>query len=65
MSTPDLSTVRWFTSSRSTNNGNCVQCAVLPDRMAVRDSKDPAGPVLLFPAARWRAFVTSLPAGRR
>ncbi|MDI5941710.1 DUF397 domain-containing protein, partial [Micromonospora sp. DH15] len=49
MSTPDLGTVdlaaaRWFTSSRSANNGDCVECAVLPDMVAVRDSKDRSGP---------------------
>ncbi|MFI9640210.1 DUF397 domain-containing protein [Micromonospora sp. NPDC051925] len=62
MHTPDLATAHWFTSSRSTNNGDCVECAVLPDLMAVRDSKDPSGPVLLFPAHQWTAFVAATPA---
>ncbi|WDZ84441.1 DUF397 domain-containing protein [Micromonospora cathayae] len=61
MSTPDLSRARWFTSSRSTNNGDCVECALLPDLVAVRDSKDPAGPVLTFTDAQWSAFVTAPP----
>ncbi|SCF14445.1 protein of unknown function [Micromonospora haikouensis] len=68
MSTPDLATVdlataRWFTSSRSTNNGDCVECAVLPDMVAVRDSKDRSGPTLVFPADRWTAFVTATTTG--
>ncbi|MFF2353817.1 DUF397 domain-containing protein [Kitasatospora sp. NPDC058115] len=31
-----------------------------PGVVPVRDSKDPSGPVLLFPAASWQAFLTSL-----
>ncbi|MFI6158641.1 MULTISPECIES: DUF397 domain-containing protein [Micromonospora] len=68
MSTPDLGTVdlaaaRWFTSSRSANNGDCVECAVLPDMVAVRDSKDRSGPTLVFPADRWTSFVTATTTG--
>ncbi|MEV6706767.1 DUF397 domain-containing protein [Micromonospora wenchangensis] len=62
MRTPDPTTARWFTSSRSTNNGDCVECAVLPDGVAVRDSKDRSGPVLVFPARQWAAFVAATPA---
>ncbi|SCL23230.1 DUF397 domain-containing protein [Micromonospora inyonensis] len=61
MPTPDLSRVRWFTSSRSANNGDCVECALLPDAVAVRDSKDPSGPVLTFSAAQWATFVAAPP----
>lgn len=61
MSTPDLSPARWFTSSRSANNGDCVECAILSDIVAVRDSKDPAGPVLTFTGAQWTAFVAAPP----
>jgi hypothetical protein len=63
MPTPDLATARWFTSSRSTNNGDCVECAVLPDVMAVRDSKDRSGPTLVFPAHQWAAFVAATTSG--
>ncbi|MFF3854633.1 DUF397 domain-containing protein [Micromonospora sp. NPDC002575] len=64
MSTPDLATVdlaaaRWFTSSRSANNGDCVECAVLPDVVAVRDSKDRSGPTLAFAPHQWTSFVTA------
>ncbi|SCL17941.1 protein of unknown function [Micromonospora pallida] len=61
MPTPDLSRARWFTSSRSTNNGDCVECALLPDLVAVRDSKDPDGPVLTFTRPQWVAFLTTPP----
>ncbi|MFJ9609777.1 DUF397 domain-containing protein [Kitasatospora sp. NPDC101176] len=35
----------------------------LPGAVPVRDSKDPHGPVLTFPAASWRAFVAAVRAG--
>ncbi|MDG9676333.1 DUF397 domain-containing protein [Micromonospora sp. DH14] len=63
MSTPELATARWFVSSRSTNNGDCVECAVLPGQMAVRDSKDRSGPVLVFPTYQWSAFIAATTAG--
>ncbi|WP_107094763.1 DUF397 domain-containing protein [Streptomyces sp. XY431] len=31
-----------------------------PDVVPVRDSKDPSGPVLLFPSAAWSSFVSAL-----
>ncbi|NGM16168.1 DUF397 domain-containing protein [Verrucosispora sioxanthis] len=60
--TPELSGARWHTSSRSSGNGgNCVEVARnLPDVVGVRDSKDPAGPALVFSPAAWRAFVASV-----
>lgn len=45
----DLASARWHRSRRSSPNGNCVEVAVLPGaRAAVRDSKDPEGPALIF-----------------
>jgi hypothetical protein len=53
----------WRTSSY-TNNGTCVEVADLPGGgTAVRDSKDPASPVLTFTAAEWVAFVRGVKAG--
>ncbi len=50
----------WIKSSYSGSEGGgqCVEIAALPngDR-AVRDSKDPNGPVLRFTADEWRAFL--------
>ncbi|MGW4500516.1 DUF397 domain-containing protein [Micromonospora sp. NPDC004336] len=55
----DLSSARWRKSSRSgSSGGNCIEVADnLPGVVAVRDSKDPAGPALTFSPAAWRAFV--------
>ena len=60
-----LTDARWFTSSYSNNQGGeCVEGAHLPDgRMAIRDSKDPAGPVLLFDAEAWSGFAAAVKDG--
>src|ERR1051325_12044042 len=51
----------WRKSRRSNPSGNCVELATLPDAMiAIRDSKDPAGPQLTFGRAEFRALVTRL-----
>ncbi len=50
--------LEWFKSSYSSGNGQCVECALLPDGgMAVRDTKNRQGAVLCFTADEWRAFV--------
>ena len=55
----DLVTAKWRKSSHSGANG-CVEVARSGDQIAVRDSKDPSGPVLLFTAHEWRAFVAGV-----
>jgi hypothetical protein len=55
----DLTGARWHKSTRSGDNGGeCVEVADnLAGVVAVRDSKDPAGPVLTFSPAAWAGFV--------
>ena len=57
--TPDLATAVWRKSSYSDGGtSNCVEVVDgHPDLVPVRDSKVPAGQVLLFAASSWSAFV--------
>ena len=58
----DLTRAERRKSSRSgSNGGNCVEVARnLPGIVAVRDSKNPDGPVLLVSRDEWASFVTRL-----
>ena len=52
----------WRKSSRSGGTGgNCVEIAALPSNgMAIRDSKDPNGPVISLTTGQWAELVKSL-----
>lgn len=63
MGTPEFSDCSWRTSSRSNGEMECVEVAVVPGRVGVRDSKDRSGPALLVPPSTWRAFVGDLQRG--
>jgi hypothetical protein len=54
----------WKKSSYSSAQGNCVEVATLRDGAAVRDSKDPSGPVLRFSADVWRQFIAEAKVGK-
>ncbi|WP_327689110.1 DUF397 domain-containing protein [Streptomyces tubercidicus] len=58
----DLSTAAWHKSSYSNGDGgNCVEVVDdLPGIVPVRDSKDPHGPAIIFPANTWSTFVTAV-----
>ena len=59
----DVTGARWRTSSYSGDNGgNCVEIDAAAHAVAVRDSKDPAGPVLAFAANAWTAFAERMKA---
>ncbi|MEV0345089.1 DUF397 domain-containing protein [Nonomuraea sp. NPDC050680] len=55
----DLSRAVWRKSSKSNGQGGaCVEVANnLPGIVAVRDSKNPDAPALVFTYAEWEAFL--------
>jgi hypothetical protein len=58
----DLSRAAWRKSTRSGTNG-CVEVAFVDSNVAVRDSKEQGGPVLVFSAHEWEAFVGGVRSG--
>jgi hypothetical protein len=59
MPATELSQVTWFRSSQSgPTGGNCVEVAFLPGGdVAMRNSRHPGGPALIFTPAEWNAFL--------
>jgi hypothetical protein len=58
----DLTAAEWRISTLCDLNG-CVEVALLDGKVAVRDAKDRTGPVLLFTAREWEAFVGGVRGG--
>ena len=62
---PDIMTVSdaeraglvWKKASASTSYGQCVELASAAGGVAMRDSKDPEGPILVYARAEFRAFL--------
>ncbi|MFE5582336.1 DUF397 domain-containing protein [Kitasatospora sp. NPDC056531] len=64
MTMPKISARGWYKSSYSAQATDCVETGpIAAGGMAVRDSKDPGGPVLVFPADTWSTFVSAINAG--
>ena len=55
--TPDLNSAHWFKSTASQSDQGCVEVAFLVGHVALRDSKDPNGPALLFTDHEWSCFL--------
>jgi hypothetical protein len=53
--------VTWRKSKWSNPSGNCVEVAVLPDgAVAVRNSRHPSGPALVYTRAEIAAFLAGV-----
>jgi hypothetical protein len=60
----DVTSAVWRKSSYSgTNGGNCVEVGRVSKSVAVRDSKDPHGPVLSIHPDAWREFTDQVKDG--
>lgn len=52
--------LQWFKSTYSGDEGGqCVEIAVCPHTIHVRDSKTPTGPTLQVTATAWSAFIAT------
>lgn len=60
----DLTGVTWRKSVHSNSTGNCVELAELPDgSVAVRNSRYPDGPALIYTREEIRALVLGVKDG--
>ncbi|MFC6886681.1 MULTISPECIES: DUF397 domain-containing protein [Actinomadura] len=65
MTGPDLTHARWRKSSHSGSQAaECVEAAGIHRGVAVRDSKDPDGPVISMDGRAWRSLLDALRDGR-
>jgi len=54
-----LRSLNWRKAQRSQGNGDCVEVAAANEEILVRDSKNPDGFVLGYPAGAWRSFLAN------
>jgi len=61
----DLADAQWFKSTHSTSSTeNGVEVAFLDPTIAVRGSRHPEGPILIFSNDEWTAFTTGVRDGQ-
>lgn len=63
MSSFEVADLKWRKAQKSAGNGACVEVASFQDIVAVRDSKDPNGPVLTYAQSEWGTFLRGAKAG--
>lgn len=59
MREPLRSSLAWRKSGAS-GSSDCVEVAEIGESILIRDSKDPAGPILTFTHSEWNAFVVGI-----
>lgn len=59
----ELSPLDWRKARRSMGAGDCVEISPAGGKILVRDSKNPGGITLGYPAAAWRSFLSDAKQG--
>ena len=57
LSQDERAALTWFKAQSSSHNGQCVEVAGTAGKIAIRDSKDPDGPILIYTPAEFTAFL--------
>lgn len=57
LSESERESLAWLKAHGSTSNGQCVEIASAVGNIAMRDSKDPDGPILVYTPSEFRAFL--------
>jgi hypothetical protein len=61
---PNVNAAVWRRARKCDNSsGNCVEVAEVGNATAVRDSKNPNGPVLVYTRNEWTAFLNGVKDG--
>jgi hypothetical protein len=64
LSEAERANLAWIKAQSSTHNGACVEIASTAGKIAIRDSKDPDGTILVCAPADFKAFVKSARNGK-
>ena len=57
LSEAERASLAWLKAQSSTHNGACVEIASAAGKIAIRDSKDPDGSILVYTPAEFKAFL--------
>lgn len=60
MSEPDHASLSWRKSSASPDGSNCVEVAISPESVYLKNSRHSGGPVLQFLHREWAAFLSGV-----
>jgi Domain of unknown function (DUF397) len=60
MNSLDVRGLEWRKATRSVGNGACLEVVSVNRRIAVRDSVNPDGAFLKYPAGSWQEFTARI-----
>jgi hypothetical protein len=57
LSQAERAALAWLKARSSSHNGQCVEVAAAIGKIAIRDSKDPDGPILVYTPTEFKVFL--------